>query len=203
MAEKTIWLSLNNLCGSQEEVVKELSLLPVEVNENESVKQVTAKVLHLLGLEEKGIVLQLRNNRGSLVPLNGKLQKNTKETPYSLDVLLEYQRVTPKPRSVKVNVRTATIVAQIQNIMQRITMLEESIPELKVKREEKIRHFTHVFDGKEGCMRGGLLHSMNIKHSNAQSELEELDRKLNFLRARFNEADQTTWTGIIKKSPLW
>lgn len=149
-------------------------MLPVDVRETDSVKQVAAKVLQLLGLDEKGIVLQLRNRRGSLIPMNGRLQKNTRDTPYSLDVLLEYQRVTPKPRSVKSKIYTATALTQIQNIMQRINMLEENIPQLRNRREEKIKY-----------------------------ELEELDRKLNFLRKRFQDADQSTWTGIIKKSPLW
>ncbi|KAK7108682.1 uncharacterized protein [Littorina saxatilis] len=174
MAEKVVWMTVSRLYDTSSDTDGELKLLGVQTAEGESVKQVSAKVRKLLGLKNTGYVLQLRNDRRSLVPLNGKLHKNTRETPYSLDVLLEHQRVKPQARSVKADTYSSTIINQTQIFLSRISNLENSIPELKVKREEKIKR-----------------------------EIRELEDKLNFLQKRFNEADQTEWTGIIKKSPLW
>ncbi|XP_025099568.1 uncharacterized protein LOC112567186 [Pomacea canaliculata] len=171
MADKRVWMLVHRLDHAED---PRSNLLCLEIREGETVKEVSKKVTRDLNLPKTGIILQLRNQRGSLIPLNGRLEENSKDVPYTLDILHEYQRVHPKPRSVKTNTYTATILRQIKEISKRISRLEESIPELKVKREEKMKQ-----------------------------EVDELERKLSFLKKRLSEADKTQWTGIIKKSPLW
>ncbi|KAL8624978.1 hypothetical protein ACOMHN_039865 [Nucella lapillus] len=174
MAEKNVWMLVKRLDKSFSEGDKEAHLMSIQTVDGETMKQLSAKVRGLLQLEDSGFVLQLRNERGSLIPLNGKLEENTKETPYKLSVLTEYQTVSPKPRSIQADNYTSTVHNQTQMFLSRISNIENSIPELKVKREQKIKQ-----------------------------EIRELEDKLNFLQKRFNEADQMEWMGGIKKSPLW
>ncbi|XP_076466780.1 uncharacterized protein LOC143298013 [Babylonia areolata] len=173
MAEKVVWITVT-LRFSCSDVDSDTSLISIKTADGETMKQLSAKVCRLLNLSTSGYVFQLRNARGSLIPLNGKLEENTKENPYLLSVFKEYQTVMPKPRSVQADTFSSTIHNQTQMFLSRISNLENTIPELKVKREEKIKQ-----------------------------EIQELEDKLNFLQKRFNEADQMEWTGIIKKSPLW
>ena len=36
-----------------------------------------------------------------------------------------------------------------------------------------------------------------------EREIQDLDRKLSFLKKRFDEAEEISWKGTLKKNPLW
>merc|ERR1712226_509363 len=62
--------------------------------------RVQSALREALGLQDDRLILKMRNNRGSLVPINANLLPNSKSVPYTLEVVKIHQFIQPKPRSV-------------------------------------------------------------------------------------------------------
>ncbi|XP_071479204.1 uncharacterized protein [Diadema antillarum] len=127
-----------------------------------------------LALQDENLVLKLRNNRGSLIPMNIHIIPNSKFQPYILEVTKRYQNIKPLKRTVKINGYNEIIKQRLQQIVKRIDKLEEAVPEMKTTREAKIT-----------------------------KGVEELNVKMNFLNQRMHEAESSKWQGMFKKHPLW
>ncbi|XP_041462256.1 uncharacterized protein LOC129258526 [Lytechinus pictus] len=127
-----------------------------------------------LALQDENLVMKLRNNRGSLIPINGFITPNSKFQPYVLEVTRRYQNVKPMKRSVKINGYNDIIKQRLQQIVKRIDKLEQAVPEMKTKREATIA-----------------------------KGMTDLNVKMTFLNTRMHEAESTKWQGMFKKHPLW
>ncbi|XP_038664488.1 uncharacterized protein si:zfos-1056e6.1 isoform X2 [Scyliorhinus canicula] len=105
---------------------------------------------------------QLRDSRGSLVPMNGELNVNSKQLPYILEVTKLFQHVVPKTRTDVMTVINKGLKNRLQSIMKRIERIEELAPEVKMRRQDKLNE-----------------------------EIELLNQKLRFLNQRMETGLQT------------
>ncbi|GCB65664.1 hypothetical protein scyTo_0004828 [Scyliorhinus torazame] len=117
---------------------------------------------------------KLRNSRGSLVPMNGELNVNSKQSPYILEVTKLFQHVVPKTRTDVMTVINKGLKNRLQSIMKRIERIEELAPEIKMRRQDKLNE-----------------------------EIELLNQKLRFLNQRMEIAESHSWKGMFKRQPLW
>ncbi|XP_078678859.1 uncharacterized protein LOC144914634 [Branchiostoma floridae x Branchiostoma belcheri] len=125
-------------------------------------------------LNQPDLVIKLRNNRGSLIPINREIPPNSKHRPYALEVCRRYQHVSAEPRSVVMPSYYHTIRARLQQLGGRIDRLEHIAPELRIRRTARL-----------------------------EAEMDELDQKLRFLNTRLQEAERYQWQGMFKRHPLW
>ncbi|XP_064411410.1 uncharacterized protein SI:ZFOS-1056E6.1 [Latimeria chalumnae] len=94
--------------------------------------------------------------------------------PYILEVVKTFQHVVPKTRTVAMTVINKSLKNRLQSITKRIERLEELVPEIKLRHQEKINQ-----------------------------EMELLNQKLKFLNQRMQMADSHSWKGMFKRPPLW
>ncbi|XP_066284703.1 uncharacterized protein [Branchiostoma lanceolatum] len=127
-----------------------------------------------LELNQPDLVMKLRNNRGSLIPINREVPPNSRHRPYALEVCRQYQHVSAEPRSVVMPSYYHTIRARVQQLGGRIDRLEHIAPELRNRRNARL-----------------------------EAEMDELDQKLRFLNTRLREAERYQWQGMFKRHPLW
>ncbi|XP_039594027.1 uncharacterized protein si:zfos-1056e6.1 [Polypterus senegalus] len=142
-------------CGSESAAVKEI-------------------LCHSFRLNSSTAVFKMRNINGSLIPINSDLTENNKHKPYILEVVNTFQHVVPRSRTVAVTVINKSMKNRLQNITRRIERLEELVPEIKLRHQEKINQ-----------------------------EMEFLRQKLVFLNQRMQMADSHSWTGMFRRPPLW
>ncbi|KAK7913130.1 hypothetical protein WMY93_013341 [Mugilogobius chulae] len=124
-------------------------------------------------LNSPNLVLKLRNHRGFLIPLNGSVPVNSKHKPYILEVTNIFQHVAVKPRTIPMTVINKSMKTRLHIIDRRIQRLEELLPQIKHKHNEKLTQ-----------------------------EIECLTQKLNFLHKRMQIADSHTWKGMLTE-PLY
>ncbi|XP_078260843.1 uncharacterized protein LOC144596450 isoform X3 [Rhinoraja longicauda] len=98
----------------------------------------TKVIFHSFGLEDSILVLKLRNSQGSLIPISSKLNVNSKQSPYILEVVKLFQHVAPKPRTATLTVINKGLKNGLQSIMKRIERLEKLAPEIKMKWRNKL-----------------------------------------------------------------
>ncbi|XP_043925441.1 uncharacterized protein LOC122800030 [Protopterus annectens] len=166
-----IWISLKrtDLNETRITVLKDV-YIPREADST-TVKQI---LIRSFGVSDVDLILKLRNNSGFLIPINSDLLKNSKQTPYILEVVHVFQHVVPKPRTVAMIVINKSLKSRLQSITKRIERLEAIIPEIKLRHQEKI-----------------------------SKEIALLNQKLNFLNQRMLMADSHHWKGMFKRPPLW
>uniref|UniRef100_A0A3Q2W0J1 Si:zfos-1056e6.1 n=1 Tax=Haplochromis burtoni TaxID=8153 RepID=A0A3Q2W0J1_HAPBU len=114
----------------------------------------------------------IRNHHGHLIPLNSSIPANSKH-PYVLEVAKIFQHC-PKPRTIPMTVINKTMKTRLQTIERRIQRLEDLLPQVKLRRNEKL----------------------------TQQEIECLNQKLRFLHQRM-QANSHTWKGVLIRAPLW
>ncbi|XP_038664524.1 uncharacterized protein si:zfos-1056e6.1 isoform X6 [Scyliorhinus canicula] len=79
---------------------------------------------------------QLRDSRGSLVPMNGELNVNSKQLPYILEVTKLFQHVVPKTRTDVMTVINKGLKNRLQSIMKReIELLNQKLRFLNQRME--------------------------------------------------------------------
>ncbi|KAM9336604.1 uncharacterized protein ABDE67_019637 [Symphorus nematophorus] len=120
------------------------------------------------------MIIQIRNHRGCLIPLNNSIPANSKHMPYVLEVAKIFQHVRPKPRTIPMTVINKSMKTRLQTIDRRIQRLEELLPQIKLRRSEKL-----------------------------SQEIECLSQKLRFLHKKMQVADSRSWKGVLTRAPLW
>ncbi|TWW59933.1 hypothetical protein D4764_05G0000230 [Takifugu flavidus] len=90
------------------------------------------------GLTSTSLIFKMRNQRGSLIPLNNSLPTNTKHRPHALEVAKIFQHVHPRPRTIPAALINESIKARLQAIDKRIQRLEELLPQLQLQRSETL-----------------------------------------------------------------
>ncbi|KAM7406322.1 hypothetical protein PAMP_000706 [Pampus punctatissimus] len=125
------------------------------------------------GLNSSDVILKIRNHRGCLIPLNS-LIPNSKHMPYVLEVAKISQHVRPKPRTIPMTVINKTMKTRLQTIDRRIQRLEDLLPQIKLRHNEKL-----------------------------SQEIECLNQKLRFLHKRMQVAESHSWKGVLTRAPLW
>ncbi|XP_034737868.1 uncharacterized protein si:zfos-1056e6.1 isoform X2 [Etheostoma cragini] len=126
------------------------------------------------GLNTSDVIFKMRNHHGCLIPLNSSIPANSKHTPYLLEVAKIFQHVCPKPRTIPMTVLNKSMKTRLQTIDRRIQRLEELLPQIKLRRNEKL-----------------------------SQEIECLNQKLRFLLKRMQVADSRSWKGGLTRAPLW
>ncbi|XP_038079415.1 uncharacterized protein LOC119746510 [Patiria miniata] len=169
-----IWVVVNRIDLGGTPSFERQAATPILLPQNVCCTEVQRAIRNKLQIKEDTLVLKLRNSRGSLIPINSHVTSNSKFMPYTLEVVQRYQHVKPLPRTVKLNGFSEVTKVRLQKIMRRIQQLEQTVPELRNRREDKITQ-----------------------------EMEELNEKMRFLNKRMQDAEGHKWKGMFKKHPLW
>nr|XP_046239356.1 uncharacterized protein si:zfos-1056e6.1 isoform X2 [Scatophagus argus] len=135
---------------------------------------ITQIITTTFGLNSSDVVLKIRNHQGRLIPLSNSIPVNNKHMPYVLEVTKIFQHVCPKPRTIPMTVINNSMKTRLQTIDRRIQRLEELLPHIKLRRNEKL-----------------------------SQEIECLNQKLRFLHRRMQMADSHSWKGVLTRAPLW
>ncbi|KAF7662402.1 hypothetical protein LDENG_00236400 [Lucifuga dentata] len=173
-----VWIALKRFDKNDDRVValRDVSFpLPAEPT---TVRQI---ITSAFGLDASDIIFKIRNHHGRLIPLNSSIPANSKHIPYVLEVAKIFQHVYPKPRTIpmtmiskRMNTRLQTIDRRKHNLSTHIQRLEDLLPHIKLRRNEKL-----------------------------SQEIECLNQKLRFLHKRMQVADSHSWKGVLTRAPLW
>uniref|UniRef100_UPI00398F7C1A uncharacterized protein n=1 Tax=Pristiophorus japonicus TaxID=55135 RepID=UPI00398F7C1A len=112
-----IWIALKRLDLNDDEVKIVKDICISGGLGTAATKQV---LFHSFGLEDTTFVLKLRNSRGSLIPINGELSVNSKQSPYILEVAKLFQHVLHKPRTDAMTAVNKGSKNRLQTIMKRV-----------------------------------------------------------------------------------
>ncbi|KAK3801739.1 hypothetical protein RRG08_033922 [Elysia crispata] len=170
---KTVYFAIKRLDQNEEEPSV---VLPVALGEDDKVPEVTQIVRDKLGINSSDLILRLRNFRGSLIPMNGKVTQlsNTHSRPLVLEVVRHFQSVQPNPISFELTQYAEPLTRKLQDVEDRISLLEDSIGNIHLNRKDKVHQ-----------------------------EISKLENTVNFLRKRIEEAELIEWNGMFVKNPLW
>ncbi|XP_076012289.1 uncharacterized protein LOC143004967 [Genypterus blacodes] len=166
-----VWLALRRLDKNDTRVValREVSIPPAA--EATMVREI---ITNAFGLKSADVILKIRNHHGRLFPLNSCIPANSKHMPYVLEVANIFQHVHPKPRIIPMIVMNKNMNTRLQTIDRRIQRLEDLLPQIKLRHNEKL-----------------------------SQEIECLNQKLRFLYKRMQVADSHSWKGVLTRAPLW
>nr|XP_057934863.1 uncharacterized protein si:zfos-1056e6.1 [Doryrhamphus excisus] len=165
------WIALRRLDKNDDRVV---ALREVSIPPTADVPAIVQIIAASFGLSSSDVIFKIRNQRGSLIPLNGSIPANSKHMPYLLEVAKIFQHVHPTPKSIPMTVINKSMKTRLHTIDKRIQRLEELLPQIKLRRSEKVTQ-----------------------------EIECLNQKLMFLHKRMQVADSHTWKGMLTRAPLW
>ncbi|XP_035863571.1 uncharacterized protein si:zfos-1056e6.1 [Sander lucioperca] len=165
------WIALRRLDKNDDRVValREVSIPPAA-----EVTMIIQIITTTFGLNTSDVIFKIRNHHGCLIPLNSSIPANSKHMPYVLEVAKIFQHVCPKPRTIPMTVLNKSMKTRLQTIDRRIQRLEELLPQIKLRRNEKL-----------------------------SQEIECLNQKLRFLHKRMQVADSRSWKGGLTRAPLW
>ncbi|XP_038664498.1 uncharacterized protein si:zfos-1056e6.1 isoform X3 [Scyliorhinus canicula] len=128
-----IWIALRRLDLNDEEVPIVKDVCIARGLDTTATKQV---LLNSFGIKDTTLVLKLRDSRGSLVPMNGELNVNSKQLPYILEVTKLFQHVVPKTRTDVMTVINKGLKNRLQSIMKReIELLNQKLRFLNQRME--------------------------------------------------------------------
>ncbi|XP_043978463.1 uncharacterized protein si:zfos-1056e6.1 [Gambusia affinis] len=168
--EPAVWVALRRLDQPDgAEVLREISFPSAA-----PVSDITQILCDAFGLNVPNVVLKMRNPSGCLIPLNASIPASSKHTPHVLEVTRLFQNVHPKPRTIPVTVISRSMKTRLQAVDRRIQRLDELLPQIKLRRHEKL-----------------------------QQEIECLNQKLSFLHRKLQEAESHRWRGALTRAPLW
>ncbi|XP_039546421.1 uncharacterized protein si:zfos-1056e6.1 isoform X3 [Pimephales promelas] len=118
-----IWIALKRLDLNDNRVT---ALREVHIPTGAKVTTIRQILAHSFRLDTSQLTLKMRNNRGSLIPLNCCMPPNSKQMPYILEVAKNYQHVNPRPRSIPD--LNKTLKSRLQNIVkQEIELLNQKL----------------------------------------------------------------------------
>ncbi|CAL1538366.1 unnamed protein product [Lymnaea stagnalis] len=152
------------------------SVISISVREEDKVADVSQIIRSKLQINSSDLILRLRNSRGSIIPLNGKIiiHPNLNSRPFTLEVVKHFQSVEPKPNSLELTQYAESLKNKLLDIQERITNVEASMGNMQEKRKEKV-----------------------------QQEVVKLENTITFLKKRIEEAESIEWRGMFVKNPLW
>ncbi|XP_051919395.1 uncharacterized protein si:zfos-1056e6.1 isoform X1 [Hippocampus zosterae] len=165
------WVALRRLDKNDDRVVALREVSIPQAVDTSSIIQIIASSFNL---NSSDVVFKIRNQRGCLIPLNSSIPANSKHTPYLLEVAKIFQHVHPNPKSIPMTVINKTMKTRLHSVDKRIQRLEELLPQIKLRRSEKLNQ-----------------------------EIECLNQKLMFLHKRMQVVDSLTWKGMLARAPLW
>ncbi|KAK3554761.1 hypothetical protein QTP70_033452 [Hemibagrus guttatus] len=166
-----VWFALKRLDLNDDRVI---ALKEVHIPRGTKMTTVRQIVAHSFRLDIAQVIFKIRNSQGFLIPLNGCIPVNSKQMPYVLEVARYFQHVNAKPRNIAMTVINRSLKSRLQSIVRRIERLEELLPQIKQKQNEKM-----------------------VK------DIELLNQKLIFLHKRMQMAESYCWEGMFKRAPLW
>ncbi|XP_046582723.1 uncharacterized protein LOC124290080 [Haliotis rubra] len=111
----------------------------MDINDNEDTEMVRLALRNTFSISDPDLILKLRNTRGSLIPINSRIEANSNDVPYVLEVVRLYQNVMPCERSVQLSRYRDTVRTKLSEITMRLQALETATPELNNRRSEKIK----------------------------------------------------------------
>ncbi|XP_075895019.1 uncharacterized protein LOC142896941 [Nelusetta ayraudi] len=165
------WIALKRLDKNDDRVV---ALREVSIPASADATKIRQIISTTFDLHSSDLILKIRNHRGCLIPLSTSFPANSKHMPYVLEVTRIFQHVCPKPRTIPMTVINKSMKTRLQSIVRRIQKLEGLLPEIKLRRNEKL-----------------------------VQEVECLNQKLSFLHKRMQVADSRNWKGALIRAPLW
>ncbi|XP_005099409.3 uncharacterized protein LOC101853003 [Aplysia californica] len=170
---KTVWFAVKRLDLNDTEPSDVISL---QMNEEEKVTEVTQSLRSILQLNNADLILRLRNSRGSIIPLNGKLCMTASSftSPFTLEVVRHFQSVEPAPNSLELTQYAESLKERVMDVQDRINTLESTMENMQEMRHDKI-----------------------------YQEISKLENTVNFLTRRIEEAEMIEWRGMFVKNPLW
>ncbi|XP_063733336.1 uncharacterized protein si:zfos-1056e6.1 isoform X2 [Eleginops maclovinus] len=130
-----VWIALRRLDKNDDRVValREVSIPPAA-----EVPMVIQIITNTFRLNSSDVIFKIRNHGGCLIPLNSSIPANSKHVPYVLEVSKIFQHVRPAPRTIPMTVINKSMKTRLQTIDRRIQRLEELLPEIKLRRDEKL-----------------------------------------------------------------
>ncbi|KAI1894615.1 hypothetical protein AGOR_G00117590 [Albula goreensis] len=165
------WIALKRL-DLYDDRITALREVPIQKGVESAV--VRQNISSYFGLNPEYVTLKIRNNRGSLIPINSGIPVNSKHTPYVLEVVKIFQHVVPRPRINATTAINKSMKTRLYSILRRIERLEELVPQIKLRHHEKMNQ-----------------------------EIKQLNQKLVFLNKRMQMADSYCWRGMFIRPPLW
>ncbi|RVE72616.1 hypothetical protein OJAV_G00039200 [Oryzias javanicus] len=159
---------MNVYADDQVETLREV-LIPTAA-ESTAIRQVLTESF---GIDSEGVILKMRNHQGRLIPLSSCTGASSQHRPLLLEVTQTFQHVHPKPRTVPMTVISRK-KTRLQAARRRIQRLEELLPDIKLKQNDKLAQ-----------------------------ELQCLEQKLRFLAHRMQVASSHRWRGGLDRAPLW
>ncbi|XP_072321255.1 uncharacterized protein [Eucyclogobius newberryi] len=166
-----VWIALKRLDKNDDRVVALREVLIPPAADLATVVQIFTSTFRL---NSSNLILKIRNHRGFLIPLNGYVPVNGKHKPYVLEVTNIFQHVAVKARTIPKTVINKSMKTRLHVIDRRIHRLEELLPKIKHRQDEKLTQ-----------------------------EIECLTQKLNFLHKKMQIADSHSWKGMLTRAPLW
>ncbi|XP_077376313.1 uncharacterized protein LOC144018065 isoform X2 [Festucalex cinctus] len=151
-----------------------VALREVSIPQAADMSSIVQIIATSFNLNSSDVVFKIRNQRGCLIPLTGSIPENSKHMPYLLEVAKIFQHVRPNPKSIPMTVINKCMKTRLHSVDKRIQRLEELLPQIKLRRDEKL-----------------------------SQEIESLNQKLMFLHKRMQVADSLTWKGTLTRPPLW
>ncbi|XP_057715656.1 uncharacterized protein si:zfos-1056e6.1 isoform X3 [Corythoichthys intestinalis] len=137
-----IWVALRRLDKNDDRVV---ALREVSIPQGADMSSIVQIIATTFGLTSSDVIFKIRNQRGCLIPLNSSLSANSKHMPYLLEVAKIFQHVHPNPKSIPMTVINKSIKTRLHAIDKRIQRLEELLPQIELRRHEKLSQFYCVF----------------------------------------------------------
>ncbi|XP_055363169.1 uncharacterized protein si:zfos-1056e6.1 isoform X2 [Betta splendens] len=134
-AVSKIWMVLRRLDRNDDRVValREASI-PAAADVTTTIQIITST----FGINSSDVAFKMRNQRGCLIPLNGSIRANSKHTPYVLEVARFFQHVRPQRRTIPMTVINKTMKTRLQSIDRRIQRLEELLPQINLRRDDRL-----------------------------------------------------------------
>ncbi|XP_058485758.1 uncharacterized protein si:zfos-1056e6.1 [Solea solea] len=166
-----VWIALKRLDKNDDRVValREVSIPPAA-----DVTLIRQIIMSTFGMNSSDLIFKIRNQRSCLIPLNSFIPANSKHMPYVLEVSKIFQHVFPRPKIIPTTMINKTMKTRLQHIDARIQRLDDLLPQIDLRRNEKLAQ-----------------------------EIECLNQKLGFLQKRMQVADSHSWKGTLTRAPLW
>ncbi|KAK2158750.1 hypothetical protein LSH36_164g01065 [Paralvinella palmiformis] len=170
-----IWILVKRLDLSENDTEdkKQPNVTDVYFDTSYTTEEMAKTIRKTVNLDD-GLVLKLRNHRGSLIPINSQIASNAKSVPYTLEVVKHNQHIKPRQRSLKCCRQVDALLVAYNNIKSRTDHIEAAIPNL-----------------------------MNMRREIIINDVREMEKTLTFLEKRLKTAEDTSWQGMFKKCPFW
>ncbi|XP_034536393.1 uncharacterized protein si:zfos-1056e6.1 isoform X2 [Notolabrus celidotus] len=140
-----VWIALRRLDLNDDRVI---ALREASIPPSAEVSLIVEIITTTFGLISSDVILKMRNHCGCLIPMNSSIPANSKHMPYVLEVAKVFQHVRPKPRTIPMTVLNRSMTTRLQTIDRRIEKLGDLLPQIKLRRNEKLNQEIECLDQK-------------------------------------------------------